>query len=125
MSEETDTFLAHHGVKGQKWGTRRKANRARYVTNLQRGKAAKKAGTELNATQKQALAKHKNRVHTGVEIGLRVGIPLALGAVQISALNRGSVSSGQKTFSKMLGDGTLNMKYAKVRRGASVVTSLK
>lgn len=118
MSTETDAFLAHYGKKGMHWGHRK--------DDTGGSGSSKKAKTPLTPEQKQRR-NDTIKVAAGVA---GVGLYIASMHLQSLQMDRNlsastSARAGQNIVDAMLGDGTLNMSFAKIRKGASVVTSLK
>lgn len=68
MSEDTDDFLAHHGIKGMHWGRHKpgtvsagSARRATYLNTLSDAKAARKNKVKLTSDQADAVQTHEFR----------------------------------------------------------------
>lgn len=103
MSESVDNFLAHHGVKGMKWGQRRREVKAqREETTAKAAEAGYSRGTRFSDQQNigyRGVRKIENRIVKGESIrsartkeyasstakGLAVaaviiGTPIAIGA---------------------------------------------
>ena len=136
MDEFSEEFLAHHGIKGQKWGIRRtpeelghkpkgtkKKNAVKeYVKSVQKKRAAKKeAGKGLKRTalkeylrdHPEKLIKYK-RVITEAEadeIIKKIEFDRKLQAVRDTELKRGrdklaNITSSAGNVSKLLASGT-------------------
>jgi hypothetical protein len=122
MSKEVDDVLAHHGVKGMKWGSHAKAKAANGLTgSQQRGffnkPSAAKAivlgsyGSKSSYTNPQALALRKQAGR------LRIAAVLTgAGANLIGNASRGNV--GGQAVSAILGTAAGGVQLASLVKGA-------
>jgi hypothetical protein len=101
--EQIDTYLEHHGVKGQKWGVRRDGSnggitkfkgKAKTLTDAELNARIKRLETEkrykeLNKKQVSVGMKHVNEVlvHIGKESAKKFGVS-AVGVGTKLALNK-------------------------------------
>jgi len=78
-----DVYLAHHGVKGQRWGVRRYQNKDGSYTN-----AGKKRYQDMSPSEKREYTRKRNLRNQRIKTGLLVGGTVALLAASIYAANK-------------------------------------
>lgn len=78
MYNENDEYLAHHGIKGQKWGVRRYQNSDGSLTDEGRRRYGFGRGARSLITQNTA-----SRIKGGVKLGAKIGAGVGAGATAI------------------------------------------
>lgn len=90
-------YLAHHGIKGQKWGVRRYQNPDGTLTDAGRKKYTKKASKlERKAKIQEGKAAYYDDVRRsvkyvgGVSWGTLVGLTMSMGGLPVAAVGVGT-----------------------------------
>lgn len=94
-------YLAHHGVKGQKWGVRKE----QYKSDIRsRIKSSRNAKSTLRSEAKRVGEDFKRKQYKNVGIQLGIGTALGIGAVAATSLLAGPAAA--ITVASLKGVGT-------------------
>lgn len=101
MSEEVDAFLAHHGVKGMKWG-------------VQKSKTSKSSSSSEGDKKPKMTKEQKKKIYNRAVIGTSLAMlsPMVAAATAVgvqmgleAAVTSKQASNGRKHAANMFADG--------------------
>lgn len=100
MSDGSNEFLEHFGVKGMKWGVRRAQNRDARTERLRKGTATRRdkfiREADLDGGRTQAIKSGKLKQSKSEKVGMQIaGVLLAtVGAIQLAQIRKDIKTNG-------------------------------
>jgi hypothetical protein len=100
--EEVDDFLAHYGVKGQRWGVRNEGGSGKFTGSTNKAPKSKSTSGPPNAGSNGGITRYRSKPKMLTDAELNARIKRLETEKKYSELNKRQVSAGRKHVNEVL-----------------------
>lgn len=100
--EEVDDFLAHYGVKGQRWGVRNEGGSGKFTGSTNKAPKSKSKSAHRNASSNGGITRYAGKPKMLTDAELNARIKRLETEKKYKELNKRQVSAGRKHVNEVL-----------------------